>query len=387
LLNLLLKILLVLVGIAAVLAIAVWLYLQQAQFANPTIDTRQLSGRPSVTGTTRYNDEGKFENIETTEVMVEDDPGSQQPRQKSGLFRTLYKFVFEEIPGAVPEQPLPSQKTDLASLDRNDNVVIWMGHSSYYIQLDGKRILVDPVFSAYASPVPGTNVAFKGSNIYSAEDIPELDLLLISHDHWDHLDFPTLQGLKEKVKQVVTPLGVGSYLTQWGWPDERVFEGEWGSIYHGDGINVHILPSRHFSGRLLDRNRTLWGSFALVTAKHRYYISGDTGYGEHFKKIGDALGPFDLAILECGQYNVRWANIHMMPEQAATAALELKSRAVLAAHNSKFKLAYHPWKEPLERISRASEGKPYRLLTPLIGERVEPDNQQQEFGQWWLNVK
>ncbi len=386
-LNLVLKTLLVLVGLAAELAIAIWLYLQQAQFADPKVDTERLSGKDSATGSTRYHD-GKFENLETTEVMVEQPQDPAQPRSQSGLFRTLYKFLFEEIPGAVPAEPLPSVKTDLTSLDRNDNLVVWMGHSSYYIQLDGKRILSDPVFSSYASPVPGTNVAFKGSNIYTADDIPELDFLLISHDHWDHLDYPTIKGLENKVKQVVAPLGVGSYFTQWGWPKEKVFEGEWGSVFDdNNGMQVHILPSRHFSGRLLDRNRTLWASFALITPQHRYYLSGDTGYGEHFRNIGEALGPFDLAVLECGQYNVQWANIHMMPEQTAQAGVDLQAKAVMAAHNSKFKLAYHPWKEPLDRVSKASEGKPYRLLTPLIGQRVDTDNPNQSFGKWWLNVK
>nr|WP_246624807.1 MBL fold metallo-hydrolase [Oceanobacter mangrovi] len=258
-----------------------------------------------------------------------------------------------------------------------------MGHSSYFIQLDGQRILIDPVFSQYASPVPGTNGAFAGTNIYTTDDIPQLDLLLISHDHWDHLDYPTIKGLQGKVKQVVTPSGVGSYFRQWGWPAAQILEGNWGDVFSSGNLDVHILPARHFSGRLFERNRTLWASFALITPDHRYYLSGDTGYGQHFKAIGDAFGPFDLAILECGQYNANWANIHMMPEETALAAIELQASKVMAAHNSKFKLSRHSWQEPLERIKLASESQPWHLLTPMIGELVDVDDNNQLFTEWW----
>lgn len=378
-LTLLLKLFAVLVGLSLLLAVAAWLYLQLPQFAKPELDRTRLGGKHSVTDNSRYND-GRFSNIEPTEVMVTTDT-SAQPRQ--GMLVTLYKFLFAPTPGSIPDAPMPSRKTDLLTLERSGNQVVWMGHSTYFVQLEGKRLLIDPVFSRYASPVPGTNGAFAGTNIYDADDIPELDYLLITHDHWDHLDYPSVQALRHKVKRVITPMGVGSYFRQWGWPAEQVFEGDWGSQFEQDGLTVHILPARHFSGRLLDRNRTLWGSFALITDQKRYYFGGDSGYGQHFRRIGDAFGPFDLAVLECGQYNQQWASIHMMPEQTAQAATDLQARKVLAAHNSKFKLSHHHWKEPLERISAASVGQSWQLLTPLIGEAVDIDDDNQQFDAWW----
>jgi L-ascorbate metabolism protein UlaG (beta-lactamase superfamily) len=377
LLNLLFKFVLILALLAGVIALAIRLYLQQPQFADPQLDLDKLSGQ----GATLYTN-GKFRNTEPTVVV----------QKQQSTVQTLYNFLIRTIPNAIPPAPLPSYKTDLSALSPADNVIIWMGHSSYFIQFEGVRMLVDPVFSDYASPVPGTNVAFAGSNIYTVDDIPALDYLLITHDHWDHLDYPTVQGLKDKARQVVTMMGVGSYFTQWGWPAERIFEGEWGSVFHGktasgNPLDIYMLPARHFSGRLLERNGTLWGSFALITQDHRYYFSGDSGYGQHFRDIGEAFGPFDVAILECGQYNPDWASIHMMPEQTAQAALDLQASAVMAAHNSKFKLAYHTWDDPMIRLTAASADKPYRLLMPLIGQRVDPDNTQQVFGNWWEQVQ
>lgn len=383
-LSLILKTLLVLLALAVLIAAGIWLYLQQPTFATPSVDNKRLLTKQSATGNSLYQD-GRFTNLEPTEVMVADPDSVHQPKQ--GMLVTLWKFLFQPDPGTIPEQPIPSRKTNLFTLNPQENRVIWLGHSSYYIQLDGKRMLIDPVFSAYASPVPGTNVAFAGSNVYSPEDIPDLDYLLITHDHWDHLDYPTVQALRDKVKQVITPLGVGSYFRQWGWAAGQVFEGDWGSVYEADGLAIHILPARHFSGRLLDRNRTLWGSFALIGQQQRLYFGGDSGYGQHFKRIGAALGPFDLVALECGQYNQQWASIHMMPEQTAQAATDLGAREVLAAHNSKFKLAHHRWEEPLERLSAASAGQSWQLLTPMIGEQVAIGAPQPVFSPWWRETR
>lgn len=360
-------------GIFVCLLIAAgYLYLVfHPQYAKPIINPASIT-----LDMVDYRDNDRFKNVEPATPVTE----------KRSRLTAWSSFLFVTDENAIPPSVLPSSKTDLLNLPRDENVIVWMGHSSYFVQMDGLRILIDPVFSHNASPVPGTNVAFAGSNIYTADDIPALDYLLISHDHWDHLDYPSLIALEQKVSQVITPTGVSSYFTQWGYEKDKVHEGEWGSVYKGEAIDIHILPARHFSGRLFERNQTLWGSFALTTPSQRYYISGDTGYGAHFKKIGNELGPFDVAILECGQYDPNWADIHMSPEQTAQAALDLKANAIMAAHNSKFKLAHHTWDDPLKRLTKASEALPYRLLTPMIGETVQPENLEQAFKPWWVLV-
>ncbi|CAG9000273.1 MAG: hypothetical protein CENE_02267 [Candidatus Celerinatantimonas neptuna] len=306
---------------------------------------------------------------------------SQEDRSEP--FTTLLQFFLHRNSQAIPLLPVPSHKTNLHQLDRCQNLVIWMGHSTCFIQLDGLRFLIDPVFSDNASPVPKTNRAFAGSNIYQVEDIPVLDYLLITHDHWDHLDYPTVKALHPKVRHVVTAMGIGSYLRQWGYKKEQIHECDWyQTIQTGQGLAIIFLPSHHFSGRLIRENRTLWGSFALLGSQ-KIYLSGDSGYSSHFDEIGQQYGPFDIAVLECGQYDQSWPDIHMFPEQTAQAAVDLQAKVVIPQHNSKFKLANHDWNEPLDRIVAASDGKPYCLLTPMIGQTVDTCLKQQYFHRWW----
>ena len=204
-------------------------------------------------------------------------------------------------------------------------------------------------------------------------------------DHWDHLDYATATALRSKVGQVVCPLGVGAHFEAWGYGKETVFEGDWYSVLEGkDGFAIHILPARHFSGRSLTRNKTLWAGFALVTPERRIFFSGDSGYGKHFAEIGARFGGFDLAMLDCGQYDENWRYVHMMPEDTAQAAEDLRARALLPGHVGKFAIAYHTWDDPFKRIVAASRGKPYRLLLPLIGEPVAlPIASDGEILRWW----
>lgn len=346
----------------ALVALFIFAWLQQPQYASPVV--------PAQANNPLYRD-GQFHN-------VDDPPPVTRTQSRLTLW---YRFLFGKDEGAQPERTLPSQKTNLHQLTQN--AVVWMGHSSYFIRLDGKNYLVDPVFSDYASPVPRTNVAFNGSNIYRADDIPQIDYLLITHDHWDHLDYPTINALRDKIGQIITPTGVGSYFEKWGFSRDKIVEGGWHSVMKTDALEIHTLPAQHFSGRFFKRNQTLWASYAIVTPNHRLYLGGDSGYGRHFREIGAKFGGFDLAVLECGQYDSQWPFIHMTPEQAAAAATDLQTNAVLPSHNSKFKLAHHRWNEPLERITAASADKPWRLLTPKLGETVEVDNNLKTFTQWW----
>lgn len=325
-----------------------------------------------------HYDSGQFQNLVLTPKFVEGD---------SSAAVTL-KYLLGKKERLKPAEPIPVAKTDLKALDKTQDIVVWLGHSSYFLQLGGKRILIDPVFNTYASPVFFVNRAFAGTNQYSADDMPEIDYLLISHDHWDHLDYDTVTALRSKVNQVVCGLGVGAYLEQWGYEQSLIHEADWfGTLELDKDFVIHVLPARHFSGRMLTPNKTLWVGYALITPDRRVFYSGDGGYGPHFKQIGERLKGFDLAIMENGQYDARWPNIHMMPEEVAQATEDLHAKALLPGHAGKFAIANHAWDEPYDRVTAASRNKPYALFTPKIGEPVAVADPRQQFTQWWKGIE
>ena len=317
---------------------------------------------------------GEFKNLIPTPKFTKD----------VSTFSIIWNSLTEPKERLVPDRPIPTVKTSLRNLDRMANLVVWLGHSSFYIQLDGKRILIDPVFSDSAAPLSFFNKAFSGTTIYRAEDMPQIDYLLISHDHWDHLDYPTVMALKSQVSHVVVPLGVGTYFEHWGYGAEKIHEADWYEIVNlEDGLTIHLLPARHYSGRLLRQNRTLWAGFTLESAAHRLFFSGDSGYGPHFGEIGRKFGGFDFAALDAGQYDERWANIHMTPEEAVMAAKDLNASRLLPAHVGRFSIARHAWDEPFIRIVAASAGDQPGLLTPMIGEPMVLNEIVLKFPCWW----
>lgn len=355
------------IGIGLVLAVCI--FLNQTQFGkNPDrVYFEVARNSPNFI-------DGEFRNQIPTPLFTDD----------SSVFSVIMKSLFTKPDRLVPAMPLPSVKTDLRSLVRDKDIVIWLGHSSYYLQLAGKRILIDPVLSPYASPFFLFNRVFEGTSVYQVSDMPDIDYLLITHDHWDHLDYPTVKMLESRVGKVICGLGVGFHLLEWGYPADKIVEADWFTrLKNPEGVDIHVLPARHFSGRGLVRNRTLWVSYALVSPKRRIFVSGDTGYGPHLKQIGETLGRFDLAILENGQYDKRWAYIHMMPEETAQAAVEIGAKALLPAHSGKFAISNHAWKDPFIRLAKASYDKPYKLLTPVIGEPVYLEDEKQIFSHWW----
>ncbi|CAG9296943.1 MBL fold metallo-hydrolase [Celerinatantimonas diazotrophica] len=308
-------------------------------------------------------------------------PQHQSATNESSI---LFRFLFQRIHGARPNKPIATDKTNLLTLDPQTDLAVWLGHSSSFIQLDGMRFLIDPVFSNNASPIPATNRAFAGSNIYVATDMPAIDYLLITHDHWDHLDYPSIVALKEKVHHVIVPLGVGGYFRQWGYPDDMITECDWNQHTFAGKVTVVTLPAQHFSGRLFHKNRTLWASYALLGEHKRIFLSGDSGYSSHFAAIAEQYGPFDLTFIECGQYDTAWPHVHMTPEQSAQAAADLKSKLVITQHHSKFKLAFHRWQEPIERFIKAKTPYDYQLTCPMIGQCVT-FNDPPCHHHWWQN--
>jgi L-ascorbate metabolism protein UlaG (beta-lactamase superfamily) len=296
----------------------------------------------------------------------------------------MKELFFHKSKRRKPGSTIPSKKTDLLSLSTDKNILVWFGHSSYFMQVDGKKILVDPVFSGAASPIKATTRSFPGSDIYTTDDIPDIDFLFISHDHWDHLDYETILALKPKIKTIITGLGTATHLERWGYDTNMIYEKDWKeTVELGNGFIVHTAPARHFSGRGLKRNQAIWTSFVLLTTHHRIYLGGDSGYDTHFKEIGNMYGPFDLAILECGQYDKNWKYIHMMPEQVLQAAADLQAKKLLPVHWGKFALANHDWDTPIITVTLLNKNIP--LLTPMIGEELNLDAEQ-SFTKWWIGV-
>ncbi|MET0635264.1 MAG: MBL fold metallo-hydrolase [Chitinophagaceae bacterium] len=285
-----------------------------------------------------------------------------------------------------PPYPLPAVKQDLKNLNSEEPVIIWFGHSSYLIHCRGYNILVDPVFSGHASPVRGIIRAFPGSDLYKPADMPVIDLMLITHNHYDHLDKSTLRKLKGQTKKYVVSLGVGRDLADCGIDRSLITELDWWeNISPAENIELTAAPARHFSGRGFVRGGSLWSAFALKLFGYSIYIGGDSGYDEFFNEIGRRLGPFDLAILECGQYNLAWPNIHMMPEETALAAVQLKSRWLMPVHWGKFTLANHIWTEPVTRLLVAAKDLNLPVTTPKIGESIIL-NQSYPTQKWWEHL-
>lgn len=299
-----------------------------------------------------------------------------------------WNSLTQTYPETEPTSPLPSVKTDLKSIPSENNILVWFGHSSFFLQLNGVKILVDPIFSGKASPTPWGVKAYPGSDIYTAEDMPEIDYMLLSHDHYDHLDYETVKALRTKVKFVVCGLGAGSHYEKWGYKPQQILEKDWGEeIIVKDDFRIVAENTHHGGGRGFSPDQALWLSFYIQAPSANIYYTGDGGYSDRFKKIAAKYPRIDWAIMECGQYNKAWQSVHELPAEVALAAVELKAKNLLPVHHSKFTLSKHPWKEPLEEMTKLAKGKPYKLATPMIGQRVDLDDSTQVFKQWWKNVQ
>ena len=302
----------------------------------------------------------------------------------------IWDYLFKKSERKRPADIIPSVKTDLLHLPIDKDILVWFGHSSYFMQVDGKRILVDPVFSGNASPIPGSIKSFKGTDRYIVDDLSDIDYLIISHDHYDHVDYETIIKLKPKLKKVICGLGVGAHFEHWGYNVSNIIEKDWNeTIDLGNGFILYTTPARHFSGRGFSRNNTLWMSYLLQTPTMKIYIGGDSGYDTHFADIGNKFGPVDLAIIDNGQYNAAWRYIHTLPNEVLQVAKDLKAKRLFPVHSSKFVLANHPWDEPLIKICELNDRfeQPMPLVTPVIGEFVFLKDSNQTFKQWWIGVK
>ncbi len=304
---------------------------------------------------------------------------------RKAFARILWEaMVGSGTPGERPETPLPVVETDLAALPRERDCVVWFGHSSYLLQLAGKRILVDPVFGT-ASPLPGINRAFPGTeSYYSSARLPEVDVLLITHDHYDHLDAATVQALRGRVGQVICPLGVGAHLRYWGYEPACICELDWGEAAELPGLRVNAHTAYHYSGRNVNtRRRVLWASYVLEGNGRKVFVGGDSGYATHFADMGQQYGQLDYAIMENGQYSPHWHQNHMLPHELPHALRDLRACRVLTVHHSKYKLSPHPWAEPLENALKLRESG-FAVDIPRIGEPVYLDEPvKADSPRWW----
>lgn len=324
--------------------------------------------------------QGKFENTSPTPMMT-----------SSSLSQSLrmWRDFLVGVKGATPPHALPLQTrttTDFAASALP--AITWFGHSAVLLELDGQRILLDPMLGRRSSPL-----SFIGSKRFHdhlpipIEELPPLDAIVFSHDHYDHLDYGSVLRLKHKTAHFFVPLGVGAHLERWGVPAEKITELDWWETASCRGITLTAAPARHFSGRgLFNRNSTLWCSWVLQGQQHKIYFGGDSGYDAHFAQIGERLGPFDVTLLECGQYNETWKYIHMMPEQTAQAHLDLRGKVLQPTHWAGFALALHPWQEPVQRLTKAAAQQGITLATPLIGQTWQvgaavPQNR------WWQELE
>lgn len=285
--------------------------------------------------------DGKFHNTHDTPRL----PGDKSK------FKIIREFLFSKHPVATPQQRLHADKTDLRALPADKDCIVWFGHSSFLLQLGGKRILVDPVFHT-AAPVNFLIRPFKGTDLYKPDDMPDIDLLILTHNHYDHLDYETVRNLRHRVRSVACPLGVGESLVFWGFHSSCITEMDWWEASSPlPGVTLHCTPARHFSGRTLnDSDQTLWASFVLEAAGKKLFLSGDGGYDTHFRQIGEKYGPFDIAFLENGQYNENWCHVHTMPAEMVQECKDIRAVRVFSIHHGKFAMAYHAWDEPYHNI-------------------------------------
>jgi L-ascorbate metabolism protein UlaG (beta-lactamase superfamily) len=348
---------------------SVFAYLKQARFGKLPTGERleRIKHSPNFKN-------GSFQNQSITPILTKEE----------SYYSVAREFLFGKHNRISPVDIIPSKKTDLLTLDKSKDILVWFGHSTYFMQIDGKRILVDPVLSGFASPFSFSIKAFQGANPYTTDDIPEIDYLFISHDHWDHLDYSTILKLKPKIKKIICGLGTGAHFEFWGFNRNSILEMDWNEHAGLDsGFVVNSVPARHFSGRGLKRNQTLWTAFVLQTPTMQIFIGGDSGYDKHFAAIGKTFGVIDLAILENGQYGKNWKYIHMLPDDLPKAFKDLNAKRLFTVHNSKFALSNHPWDEPLVKASANCRELNIPLLTPMIGEQVNLKDSTQKFSEWW----
>ena len=319
-------------------------------------------------------DGNKFVNLEETGMNI----GFRD------IPKLLYKQFFEKK-SREPESDIIFRAIDFEKfLEPSKRAkFIWYGHSALLVRINDLTIFIDPMLGPNAAPIsPFPVKRFTPNTLELIEQLSSIDLVLISHDHYDHLDLESIKRLQVKTKEFRVALGVKRHLLKWGIPESKIKEIDWWQNFEINNLKITFTPSRHFSGRgLNDRAKSLWGGWVLKNEEENIWFSGDGGYGSHFKEIGDRLGPFDIGFMECGQYNEKWHQIHMFPEESIKAAKEANAQKVMPVHWGAFALAQHPWKEPVELFIKQARDTNLPVSIPEPGEIFKIEDQF--ISNWW----
>jgi L-ascorbate metabolism protein UlaG (beta-lactamase superfamily) len=326
--------------------------------------------------------EGKFRNIKTNYINF-----------RASEKKATFKDWFSPPKDKNPLKPLPTIKFN--GRDLTEGKFVWLGHSTVLMKTEGLVVMTDPVFNR-ASPLPSFSSKSKSSffngkpfvfeNPILLEDLPKVDIVIISHDHYDHLDSKAIKDLSNLVDHFIVPLGVGAHLERWGVDKNKITELDWYESKSYKDIEFIFAPALHFSGRGITKgNSTLWGSWIVKSKSLSAYFSGDGGYSETFKKLGNEYGPFDIAFIENGAYNIDWSNVHMFPDESVQASIDLKAKVLLPIHWSKFDLSIHPWDEPIIRATQEAKKKNVKIATPMFGEVFDLNNLPRN--PWWEKLR
>ncbi|MDF0529790.1 MBL fold metallo-hydrolase [Tsukamurella sp. 8F] len=312
------------------------------------------------------------------------------PHERFGVGKVLRGFVARSRRGR-PHRPIPLAAS-IAPVEASELAVTWYGHSSVLIEVDGYRVLADPVWGERVSPSPTIGPSRLHPVPVALEAIPRVDAVVISHDHYDHLDLPTIEALtRDQDMPFLVPIGVGEHLRSWGVPDDRIVERDWDQAHRIGDLEIVCTEARHFSGRGLSRNSTQWASWSIVGPRHSVFFGGDTGFTERFKLVGDAFGPFDLTLVPIGAYDELWPDVHTTPEQAVEIhrMIAKPDAALVPIHWATFNLAFHDWAEPVERLLAAADEAGIETFVPKPGGRVDIVRQPRggiRRDKWWITV-
>ena len=344
----------------------------------------QFGGKDSAQDIIDYNKSGHYKDGKFQNLI----PTNADDMTFAKMLSVSKDFILG-VPRTKPEFDFPQEKVDSIYLEESIHInkLIWFGHSAFLLQLDGKNILLDPMLGESPSPHPfiGTK-RFNKELPIEIEKLPKIDAIIISHDHYDHLDYESIQLLKEKTAIFFVPLGVGKHLKSWGIDSNDIKELNWWDETEFKDIQLAFTPSRHFSGRgFSDGSSSMWGSWVIKGKTKNIYFSGDSGYGPHFKEIGDKYGPFDFAMMECGQYNENWVNIHMVPEETVEASIDLKTKVMMPIHWGAFALSLHAWDDPILRVTKKAKTLNLPITVPIIGEIITLNKIDLSILEWWKN--
>lgn len=360
------KILLFLLALLVLLCLITYLFMQFAP---------SFGGKPNAASLAKIQASPQYQNgsfVNQTETRISYSP--------SNLWGMTTDYV--KASNTAPKAPLVTAFDALKTQPNESLTVNWLGHSAVWLQLEGLHILLDPMLGPAASPVSFFGKRFPNSPGFEWDFIPEkIDAVIFSHDHYDHLDYPSIVRLRDRVVHFYVPLGLGAHLLRWGVKENQITEMDWWQEAQVNHIRLVAAPARHFSGRGIgDANQTLWASWVISGHDHQLYFSGDSGYGPHFREIAARFGPFDLALMECGQYNERWEAVHMLPHQTVQATLDVQAHAMMPIHWGAFTLAPHAWTEPVEQLLQLAPAT-FHLVTPRIGEPFGLSQLPQS--SWW----